>query len=71
MRRRIEKRPVGKARQLPADDPRNLNHPSHDEAWDELAGAIGRMQATELFQQLHPDGQHHDAITEIRRRKAD
>jgi hypothetical protein len=32
----------GAVRQLDISDPRNLDHPSHDEQWHELARAIGR-----------------------------
>ena len=32
-------------RPLAPDDPRNLNHPSHNEQWLEIARAIGRQMA--------------------------
>jgi hypothetical protein len=33
-------------------NPRNPNHPCHDEQWLELAGALGRMEAREEFELL-------------------
>jgi hypothetical protein len=36
-------------RPLPIDDPRNLNHPCHDEQWKALAEALGRQIAREEF----------------------
>jgi hypothetical protein len=35
----------GKERPLDPNDPRNLNHPSQDEAWREFARAVGRWVA--------------------------
>jgi hypothetical protein len=43
----------GTIRQLAADDPRNLNHPCHDEQWLELARSIGRAMAREQFEKDH------------------
>jgi hypothetical protein len=68
MRTRIGKRPLGKVRQLPPDDPRNPNHPSHKEQWLELARAIGRMEAREEFQQLIERKRHEQASQDVDRR---
>jgi hypothetical protein len=51
MRNELEK-PKGVVRQLPAGDPRDINHPSHREQWDALAEAIGRMAAREDFARM-------------------
>jgi hypothetical protein len=57
---RQRKRPGVVFRQLDPDDPRSLDHPSHREAWLELADAIGRLEAQEeirLRRQGKPDGE--------------
>ena len=36
-------------RTLDPSDPRSLDHPSHREAWLELADAIGRLEAREII----------------------
>jgi hypothetical protein len=36
---------IGIIRELPADDPRNIDHPCHDEQWLELARTLGRAMA--------------------------
>lgn len=36
-------------RTLDPADPRSLDHPSHREAWLELADAIGRLEAREII----------------------
>jgi hypothetical protein len=33
-------------------NPRNIDHPLHDEKWLELASALGRMEAREEFELL-------------------
>jgi len=43
-------------RKLNPIDPRNIGHPLHDEKWLELARALGRMDAREDFERLHPKG---------------
>ena len=46
---RIVARNGGQVRPLDPDDPRNLDHPSHDEQWMELARAIGRSIARDQY----------------------
>lgn len=41
---------VGTVKPLPADDLRNPEHPSHDEAWLEVARALGRALADRDFE---------------------
>jgi hypothetical protein len=43
----------GKIRLLDLSDPRNLDHPSHDSQWDELAMAIGRAMGRAQFEKDH------------------
>ena len=45
----MRKQRKGTIRPLPSDDPRNPNHPSHDDQWDELALAIVREMAREQY----------------------
>jgi hypothetical protein len=43
----------GTVRILDTSDPRNLDHPSHDEQWHELARAIGRSIGRVQYEQDH------------------
>ena len=43
----------GTVRPLDTSDPRNLNHPSHDEQWRELSRAIGRSIGRAQYEQDH------------------
>jgi hypothetical protein len=43
----------GTIRPLDPDDPRSLDHPSHDEQWLELARALGRLDARKDFETIH------------------
>jgi hypothetical protein len=36
-------------------DPRNIHHPSHDEAWLDLMRELGRIAAAEEWERLHGD----------------
>jgi hypothetical protein len=40
-------------RSPPADDPRNIHHPIHDEKWRALARALGQMDARKDFEILY------------------
>ncbi len=50
MRGKIKKRAT--IRPLDPDDPRSLDHPSHDEQWRELAKALGRAMADRDFDRM-------------------
>jgi hypothetical protein len=43
---------IGSVRHLDSDDPRNPNHPGHDEQWLEVARALGRSMADAEFDEL-------------------
>ncbi len=43
----------GIVRELDPNDPRNLDHPSHEEQWLELARALGRLDARKDFEAIH------------------
>ena len=43
-------------RKLNTISPRYIGHPLHDEKWLELARVLGRMDAREDFERLHPQG---------------
>jgi len=45
-------------RTLDPADPRSLGHPSHREAWLELADAIGRLEAREEIRLRRQRGEH-------------
>jgi hypothetical protein len=45
-------------RTLDPSDPRGLDHPSHREAWLELADAIGRLEAREEIRLRRQRGEH-------------
>jgi len=48
---------IGIIRHLPVDDPRNPNHPSHDDKWLELARSLGRAMADFEWDRLNgPNG---------------
>lgn len=54
----IRRGPPGRIRPLgdPSSDPRHRDHPSHDEAWLELAAALGREVArAEMAVMRDPD----------------
>jgi hypothetical protein len=59
-----QRKPLGIVRQLPADDPRSLDHPSHREKWLALARALGRLDARKDFEAIHgkppPQGTPND-----------
>jgi hypothetical protein len=57
-RRRVT---AGIIRPLAADDPRNIDHPSHKERFLELARILGRLEAREEFERLHGRGQLDEA----------
>jgi hypothetical protein len=61
-------RRVGIIRLLAADDPRNIDHPSHKEQWLELARALGRLEAQEEYERLHGNKGHSDGIAKTRDR---
>jgi hypothetical protein len=50
--RNIERGLMGDG-QLNPIDPRNINHPCHDEQWDELARAIGRAIGRAQYERDH------------------
>jgi hypothetical protein len=52
MRRRLKAK-QGIVRQLDPADPRNPDHPSHDDQWLELARALGRAMADRDFDRLY------------------
>jgi hypothetical protein len=45
----MAKRRLGEIRSLSPDDPRNPDHPSHKEAWLEVARQLGRAMADRDF----------------------
>jgi hypothetical protein len=45
--------PTGIVRPLDPSDPKNLNHPCHDQQWLELARAIGRSLARKQYEEDH------------------
>jgi len=53
LRTRIQ-RQKGIVRPLDSADPRNPDHPSHDQQWIELAKAMGRAAADADWDRLHP-----------------
>jgi hypothetical protein len=66
MRKRIE-RPKVEVRQLPADDPQSMDHPSHEEQRLELARALGRAMADRDFDRLHGIGGGNEDRRDIRK----
>jgi hypothetical protein len=46
---------IGYSLEVPPDDPRNPNHPSHDEQWLELARALGRALADRGFDRMQEE----------------
>lgn len=55
---------VGTVRELPADDPDSIDHPSHKAQWLELARAMGRMDAKRDFEILSGTKVRKDEETE-------
>jgi hypothetical protein len=49
---------VGRIRPLPADDPRNPDHPSHEEQWLALARALGSAMADRDFERDRAAARH-------------
>ena len=52
------RKPKDVGRTLDPSDPRSLDHPSHREAWLELADAIGRLEAREEIRLRRQRGEH-------------
>jgi hypothetical protein len=42
-----------RADELPADDERRLDHPSHHDQWMELADVLGEMDARKQFEAIY------------------
>jgi hypothetical protein len=57
-----------KRAELPADDPRNLDHPSHREQWLEFARALGRMDARKDFELIYGKGKLDEVIRKAKAR---
>jgi hypothetical protein len=64
--RRDSRRAAGIIRPLAADDPRNIDHPSHKEHFLELARTLGRLEAQEEFERLHGNEGLSDGIAKTR-----